>query len=611
VHEPSFYHAAVAIAFGMAAQSLAIRLAVPSIVLLLATGVAIGPDGLRLLDPNALGHARTDLVTLAVTVILFEGGLALRVEDLRRQQRSLALLLTVGAAISMIVGAAAAHFILGFSWTMASLYGALMIVTGPTVVTPLLTRLTLDRTVRELLIGEAVLIDPIGAIVAIVAAQYVVGESGMWQAGWLVIVRLAVGGTLGAAAGAALTAALRRGWVPEGLRNPMVLALVLLVAAAASQVSSEAGLMAAVAQGVVMANAGIPELGRLRQFKEEVTLLLLSFMFVLLAADLQVREVAALGWGALLVVAVLVWVARPLAVFVCTRGNGLTRAQQLFVSWICPRGIVAAAVAGLFGIILQDAGVAGGNQLEALVFVTVALTVTLQGLTARPIAGLLGVDLPELSGTLIVGADQLGRLLARLLQSFDRQVALMDVNPVHCREARGAGLSVYAGDALSVEALEEAGARYADTVLAVTRNQELNVLIAQRVQANFRAERVLALAERAETHDTLSPFPGQFPGVDEVNYQLHSGQARITEYAVAANNWIGRGLADLPYAPGEFALLLRRRDRIYIASAQWTLSEEDRLLCLRTTPGASPLASALTVLDDSEARQVLGRRVTS
>jgi Trk K+ transport system NAD-binding subunit len=186
----------------------------------------------------------------------------------------------------------------------------------------------------------------------------------------------------------------------------------------------------------------------------------------------------------------------------------------------------------------------------------------------------------------------------------------MDVNPVHCREARAAGLSVYSGDALSVEALEEAGARYADTVLALTRNQELNVLIAQRVRANFRAERVLALAERAETHDTLSPFPGQFPGVDEVNHQLHSGGARIIEYAVEANEWIGRGLADLPYAPGEFALLLRRRDRVYVASAQWTLTEEDRLLCLRTVSGTSPLASVLTVSDDRDARQAVGRGVS-
>jgi NhaP-type Na+/H+ or K+/H+ antiporter len=604
MHETTFYHAAVAIAFGMAAQSLALRFAVPSIVILLATGVAIGPDGLRLLDPNVFGPARTALVTLAVTVILFEGGLALRVEDLRRQQRSLALLLSLGAAISMVVGALAAHFILGLSWSIASLYGALMIVTGPTVVTPLLTRLTLDRTVRELLIGEAVLIDPVGAIVAIVAAEYVVGQAAMWHAGWLVLVRLAVGGTLGAVAGAALTAVLRRGWIPEAVRNPVVLAFVLVVAAAASRVSSEAGLMAAVVQGVVMANSGIPELGRLRQFKEEITLLLLSFIFVLLAADIQIREVVALGWGALAVVAVVVWVARPLSVFACTQGSSMTLPQQLFVAWICPRGIVAASVAGLFSIALQEAGIPGGDQLEVLVFVTVGVTVTVQGLTARPVAAVLGVDLPELYGTLIVGADHLGRLLACLLQSYKRPVVLMDVNPLHCRAARDAGLVVYSGDALSIEALEEAGARYADTVVTLTRNQELNVLVAQRVRQNFRAERVLALAEAGDALGTAGPFLGEFPGVDEVNHRLYSGRARIIEYEVGPGGWVGRNLAELPYGPGEFALLLQRRDHVYIASAHWNLAERDRLVCLRTADGVGQLAATLTLTNDTDARSL-------
>jgi NhaP-type Na+/H+ or K+/H+ antiporter len=600
VTHTGFYHAALAVALGMGAQLLAMRFAIPSIVVLLVTGVAVGPDGLGLLDPTAFGVARSDLVTLAVTVILFEGGLALRFEEVRRQQRSLTLLLTLGGAISMSVGASAAHYMLGMPWHIAVLYGALMIVTGPTVVTPLLSRLTLDRTVRELLIGEGVLIDPVGAIVAIVAAEYIVGHSRMWEAGWLVFVRLGVGGLAGGVSGIALAAILRRGWIPEAVRNPTILGAVLLAAALASGWSSEAGLMAAVVQGVVMANAGVRELGPLRQFKEELTMLLLSFIFVLLAAGLSLDAVGALGWQALAVVATLTWVARPLSAFLCTLGSGLSVRQRLFVAWICPRGIVAAAVAGLFDILLGDAGLPGGDQLEALVFVTVAFTVTVQGLTTGTVARLLGVDLPGLQGTIVIGADHLGRLLAHLLIEQGRHVALIDRNPQFCNAAQAERLPVYAGDALAVECLEEAGARYADTVLAVTRNQELNTLIAQRVRNNFRVERVLVVGEGQAVNADYVPFPGDFRGVDEVNHQLRTRGARLLEYEVSAGDWVGRRLGDLPYGDGEFALLLVRREQAYIATGDQAVETGDRVTCLQTAEHGSPLATVFPVLRKME-----------
>jgi NhaP-type Na+/H+ or K+/H+ antiporter len=596
VGQTAFYQAAVAVALGMAAQTIAVRLTIPSIVILLVTGVLAGPDGVGLLDPAAFGTARTELVALAVTVILFEGGLALRLENLRRQQRSLTLLLTVGGLVSMAVGAAAAHSLLDMPWTLAALYGALVIVTGPTVVTPLLSRLTLDRSVRELLISEGVLIDPIGATVAIVAADYVVGHSHVLEAGWLIFARLGVGGVLGAAAGVALAAVLRRGWIPNELRNPAVLGAVLLISALASRLSSEAGLMAAVVQGVVMANTGLRELGRLRQFKEEITVLLLSFMFVLLAADLRLDAVRALGWQALAVVAILMWVARPLAVFACTVGSDLNLPQRLFVAWICPRGIVAAAVVALFSIWLAEAQIPGGDRLEALVFVTVAATVTVQGLSAGLVARLLGVDVPTLQGTIIVGADHFGRLLAHLLVASGRQVVLMDTRLRHCQAAQREGLSVYQGDALDPDAWEEAGARYADTVVALTRNGELNTLIGQRVRDNFRVERILTLGEESAVKTDHTPFPRNFPGVDEVNREIADGHARLVGYEVTGSEWVGKSLAELPYGRGEFALFLQRRDRTYVAAAGQSLAVGDHLLCFQAVAEASPLAGAFTVV---------------
>ncbi len=461
-----------------------------------------------------------------------------------------------------------------------------------------LSRLSLDRTVRELLIGEGVLIDPIGAIVAIMAAEYVVGRSEIWEAGWLVLVRLGIGGLAGGVAGGVLIAILRRDWIPDPLRNPTILAALLLTASVASGLSSEAGLLAAVVQGVVMANAGLRDLGPLRQFKEELTVLLLSFIFILLAASLSLDAVRALGWQALLVAAVVAWVARPIAVLLCTIGSGLSMPQRLFVSWICPRGIVAAAVAGLFGILLNEAQIPGGDQLEALVFVTVAFTVTVQGLTAGIVARRLGVDLPILQGTIIVGADHLGKLLAHLLVARGRQVALIDRNPQHCASARVEGLPVYNGDALAIECLEEAGARYADTCLAATRNQELNTLIGQRVQSNFRVERILAVGRGPGVVPEVAPFPGAFPGLDETNHQLRAGQAHIVEYEVPSGNWVAHRLDELPYGAGEFALLLVRREQAYIASADQTVEVGDRLLCLSTRADPSALRSSLIVRRD-------------
>ncbi len=603
--DPVLYHVALAVAVGMAAQAVALRFALPSIVVLFAAGVLIGPDILGLFDPSVFGEARTDLVSLAVTVILFEGGLALRVEEMRSQQRSLTMLLTLGAAISMAVGTAAAHYVLDMPWPIASLYGSLMIVTGPTVVTPLLTRLSVERPLRELLISEGVLNDPIGAVISIVALEYVLGHRGMWATGSVALVRLLLGAGVGAVAGLGMTALLRRHWIREELWNPVVLASVLLAAAAAGRLSAEAGLMTAVTQGIVMANTGLRELRLLRRFNEEITVVLLSFIFVLLAAGLPLSQVRALGWSAVWVAILLVWVARPLAVFACTVGSDLNVRQRLFLSWVCPRGIVAASVAGLFRLLLDRADIPGGNQLKALVFVTIALTVTVQGLTIGPVARLLRVDLPSLGGTIIVGAHRFGRLLARLLIAYGRQVVLIDRNREYARAAQKEGLPVYHGDALSVDVLEEAGTRYVDTVLTLTTNTELNTLVADRVRDNFRVQRLLIVVDEStrQAHgEQMYPFPGNFPGPDDVNRALRLGRLRVVEYQ-APEGAEERSVEALPYGPGEFALFVHKRDKVFFASTGQTLAAGDRLLCA-TEGEDSPLSSSLVRLRELDPRHL-------
>jgi len=607
VTDSAFFQGAIAIAAGLIAQAVAVQIAVPGIVLLLTVGVVLGPDLLGVVQPSVFGDGRADLVNLAVTVILFEGGLALDLARLRRHQRTLVLLLTVGAAISMLGGALSARMLLGFSWPTAVLFGALMIVTGPTVVTPLLSRLTIDRDVRELLISEGVVIDPIGAVVAIAALEYVVGHHG----GGMpvpVLAPLMIGGVAGVVAGLGMVHALRRHWIAEDLVNACVLASVLLVAALSNELAADAGIMAAVAQGVTMANARLRSLARLREFKETLTVILLSFMFVVLAADLSVDKVLALGWGALGVVAVLIWVARPLAVLLSTIGSEFSARQRMFVAWICPRGIVAAAVAALFRIKLADAGVPGGDELEALAFVMIALPIAVQGFSVRPVARWLGVAEPSARGMLVIGADQFGRLLARLLVALDRQVVVIDRSPMLARRARKEALTVYEGDALSVDALEEAGARYADTIIAVTGNQELNSMVVERARGSFRIERALAVTTDPEAEDApgdAEVFPGEFPGIADVNRLLRLRQLRIGEYEVPDGEVVGRKLRDLSLGASEFLLLLGRGDKVLVATGEQTLAAGDRVWSVRPPKSDSPLGVLLRFKCERDAQSLV------
>jgi NhaP-type Na+/H+ or K+/H+ antiporter len=579
------FAAALAIAVGVTAQVVATRLAIPSIVLLLVAGLAVGPDGLGWLDPSIFAETRGDLIGLAVTVILFEGALGIDLERLREHRRTLVSLLTTGAILSLAVGTGGARWFLGMPWSVALLYGALVIVTGPTVVTPLVSRLPLGRSVREILVSEGVLIDPIGAIVALVVADFVVGHSGAVESGYQVVIRLGTGLLVGGATGYLLSVLLRRRVVPEHLTNAFVLGVALLVSTLASRLSAEAGLMAAVAQGVTLANRRVPALGRLRAFKETLTVLLLGFLFIVLVADVRLSAVAGLGWPALGVVGALMWVARPLAVALATLGSTLSYGERAFVAWVCPRGIVAASVAGLFRVLLEDAGMSGGAELEALVFVTVAATVVWQGLTAGRAARVLGADLPADMGAAIVGADGLGRLLGRTFAAYGRQVVLIDSSPWSCRAARREGLAAYEGDALSVDVLEEAGVRHAGTVVALTRNPELNMLVAQRVRENFRVEVVLALAPGGDVEEAVGvPFPGDFPGVDRINAMLAGGGLAPSEEVVDERT-AGRSLAELSYAPGQFALVLVRGSMVMVATGDQRTAVGDRIV--RVSPAGT------------------------
>ncbi len=483
---------AIALAAGIVAQSLARRLRLPGIVLLLAAGVALGPDGLRWIDPHALGEGLFGLIDFGVAVILFEGGLNLEISRLRRQEAPIRRLITLGALVTFVGATLAVRLLLGWPWSLSTLFGSLVVVTGPTVVTPLVRELRLRPELRTVIEAEGVLIDPIGAILAVVTLQIVLAPAAGAVAGELVglVVRLAFGVIAGGIGGLLLGGLLRvRGLVPQGHENVFSLAVVVLLFFASDQVLSNSGIMAVTVAGVVVGNLGTPVDRDLREFKDQLTVMLVGLIFVLLASAIHLEDLRELGARGALVIAALVLVVRPLGVWLSTRRSGLTAREKILVAWMGPRGIVAAAIATLTAETLIAQGLPGGPELRALVFLTIGATVLLVGLTALPLASLLRVRLPGRERVAILGAQGLGLALGDELKRAGTPVVFLDSDPRHCRDAEEAGFPVVFGDALAERTLQRAQIDLVGTAIGATPNDHLNNLFVARAMEIFQVPR--------------------------------------------------------------------------------------------------------------------------
>ncbi len=385
----------VTVVAGIAAQVLAGYFHIPSIVLLLLFGILLGRDGLTFLDPSLLGVGLEVVVSLSVALILFEGGLNLQLGELKEVSTSLRNLVTLGVLITFVGAGIAAHWLSEFPWPIAFLYASLVVVTGPTVINPLLKQIGVEKQVSTLLEGEGVFIDPIGAILAVIVLNFVL--SGNVQPLILVkalVLRLGIGVALGLGGGWLLSKLLKQDkFLSQELRNLVVLASVWGLFSLAQVLRSESGLVVAVVMGIVLKASNLPSESLLRQFNEQLSILANSVLFILLAADLSIASVFALGWGSVLTVLVLMVIVRPIDILISTWNQGLKWQQQLFLSWVAPRGIVAASLASLFAVSLTKQGINGGDSIKALVFLTIIITVFFQGLTAPWIASLLNLRL--------------------------------------------------------------------------------------------------------------------------------------------------------------------------------------------------------------------------
>jgi NhaP-type Na+/H+ or K+/H+ antiporter/Trk K+ transport system NAD-binding subunit len=488
----------VAMAAGVGAQIVARHLAIPGIVLLLVAGVLLGPDGAALVHPEVLGAALHALVGFAVAVILFAGAMNLDLRRLSEERVVIRRLVTWGAFITGGGAALSVRALLGWEWGIAALFGSLVIVTGPTVVTPLVRRLRLREPLGTILEAEGVLIDPVGAIFAVVTLEVVhAGANPFVSTFQTAAAALSAGALAGFAAGALIVLLLRPRWlVPAGLENILVLSIVMFTFQLSESLRSESGLAAVVVAGLVVGNVHTRVARELLEFKEQLTVFMIGVLFVLLAADVRMSEVRALGWAGLTTVAALIVVVRPLQAGLCTVGSGLGWRERVFVASMAPRGIVAAAVASLFSQYLIERESAGGPALRALVFLVIAGTVLAYSVAGEVIARVLGLRQPTGRGYAFLGCNALSIALARGLELDGDEVVFVDSNMERVLDGRSRGYPVLHGQGLHPEVIEalEPGTRTG--CIALSPNEEVNLLFARGVREETRVPRLYIALRR-------------------------------------------------------------------------------------------------------------------
>jgi len=531
VEDPSVQIALLVIV-AVGATWLAGRLRLPSILFLMTIGLLVGP-GFGLIDPDALfGEILTPVVSLAVGIILFEGGLSLRLREIEGQQRVIWLLVTVGVVITWMVGTAAAVAFTDLTLGASFLLGSILVVSGPTVVGPILRSVRPSRSVSSILKWESIFIDGIGAMVAVLTFDVVLvgfaGESALSIA-LEVLVFVAVGIAGGAIVAVLAIIPLRRHWVPEHLLSLFGIAAALLAFTASNAVAHESGLLATTVLGLFLANHRRIKTEQIIRFSEIVRVLLIGVLFIVLTARLTRDDLSNIGIGVVGVVAALVLIARPLAVAASTWRSGLSTASRQLLAGIAPRGIVAASIASVFALELEIAGYEGADNLVPLTFAVIMATVIIYGLGAGPFARRLGLAESNQQGVLIVGAGPVEQAIAQALHQSGIAVVVATTNRSDEYRVRMDGYRTFYGNILNEDVDLELELTGIGRLLALTPNDEVNTLACQRFADLFGGSETYQLSEGPQPPGIgMSPQGGRTLFADDLDYdtlrhELESG----------------------------------------------------------------------------------------
>ncbi len=492
-------------ALGIGSQWLAWRFNLPAIVLMSVAGLLAGPV-FGILSPTLdFGAFIQPVIALAVAVILFEGGLSLNFRELRGIGRGVRQLVFIGVPIGWALGSLAAHFLAGLSWPVAIFFGGVLVVTGPTVIIPMLRQAKLAQRPAAVLKWEGIINDPIGALLAILVFEYATFTGTdltfAGNAAWLTA-SAALAGAIGYGGGRLMAWSFRRGWVPEFLKAPVILALVLACYEAANTIHAEAGLLAVTAMGITLANSRVHSIEEVRRFKENIAIILVSAVFVVLTATLTRDMLGKVDWRLAAFVATILFVVRPLTVWLSTIGSDMTWREKLLVGWIAPRGIVAVAICGFFGTAFINAGYPDGGELIVLTFAIVFATVVAHGFSIGWLARGLGLATASRPGVLIVGASPWSVELAQTLRELDVPVKLADRSWYHLRDARFGEIPIYYGEILSEATEHRLDLNPYGYLVAVTSNDDYNALVCTDFAPEFGRTNVFQLGiERGDEDD--------------------------------------------------------------------------------------------------------------
>jgi NhaP-type Na+/H+ or K+/H+ antiporter len=484
------------LALGISAQWLAWKTKLPAILLLLGFGIVAGPVT-GLLDPDKLmGDLLTPFVSISVAIILFEGGLSLKMSEFRKIGGTVIKLITIGVLVTWTLSSIAALYILDLGLELSVLFGAILIVTGPTVIVPLLRQVRPTEKAASVVKWEGIVNDPIGAMMAVLIFEIMLSggfDSISGKAGLTIVTTIVDGTFFGALGAAIMYFTLKKHWIPDYLQNPVTLMVVIAVFVVSNHLQHESGLMAVTIMGIILANQKSARIKHIIEFKENLQVLLISTLFILLASRLDPTSIEYFNWTSALFLAVLIILIRPISIFLSTIGSNLNFKERAFVAWMAPRGIVAAAISAVFALRLEQEGYAEAAQLVPYTFIVIIATVTVYGLSASPVARLLNVAKPDPNGVIILGAHNWAREIAAIFKELGFKVLLADSNWDNISKARKSGINTYYGNILSEYAVDEADLEGIGKMLSLTPNDEVNSLASIHFSEIFSNSHVFQL----------------------------------------------------------------------------------------------------------------------
>ncbi len=576
---------------GIFAHMLGRVVKIPSIVFLLIAGIILGPEVTGLIEPSRFGSGIELLVGFAVAIIVFEGGLDIDIRRLRKMQHSILNLVTIGVAITAVLTAVTAAILLAIPFNIALLFGAFVSATGPTVITPIIRQIRVNTKVASTLQAEAVLNDGVSVILAALVFEWIIASlTGIKVVNFLLI-RILNGVFFGILSGIILIILLRKTpLLTKQYARLFTIAILLAAFVSAENIGTQSGVLAMALFGILIGSSDIPHKETIKHFKEDLSIILLSVIFILLSAFIDFDAIRAIGFKGILLAGLLLIIIRPVAVFVSTQMSDLKRGEKLFISAMGPRGVVPASMAVYFAIRLNALGFSSeSTSLLGLIFITIIITVLATGVSARFIAKQTGVIPMEI---IIVGGGGVGRALADRFIKRGENVVIIDTDEENCKKAIELGIRAIHGDAEEVAILKKAGIEHAKYLVATTDQDNTNLLVCQlaKTKFGFSEEKLVARVNEPENLRafmdlgirSISPITATALMLDSMvgHPDLFtmcevSEEGDILEVEVSNKRVIGKAIKDISLPEDTLLVLVRREGKSLIAHGETQLSEGD------------------------------------